>query len=132
MPRFVVLRHETSPGTHFDFMVETGAVLKTWALAEPPRPGVEIEATPLADHRPAYLDYEGPISGDRGSVTRWDSGQYTVERQTATQWTLRLAGEKLHGTLTLHCMDQDPHKWFFRFVEQADPKDSRNSDFGEH
>ena len=73
----------------------------------------------LADHRLAYLDYEGPISGERGSVTRWDEGQYAVEQQTATQWVLLLAGEKLQGTVTLYCLADDLEKWFFRFVEQT-------------
>ncbi len=118
MPRFVVLRHERPPAVHFDFMLEAGDVLKTWALPQPPRPGLEMECAALADHRLAYLDYEGPISGDRGSVTRWDHGQYTVERQTATQWVLDLTGQKLDGTATLHGPVDDPKKWFFRFVER--------------
>ncbi len=29
----------------------------------------------LANHRPAYLDFEGPISGDRGFVTRVARGE---------------------------------------------------------
>ena len=52
-------------------MLEAGDVLKTWALPQPPQPGVEMECTALADHRLAYLDYEGPLSGNRGAVTRW-------------------------------------------------------------
>ena len=40
------------------------------SLSEPPPVGVEIECRLLADHRLAYLDYEGPISGGRGSVAR--------------------------------------------------------------
>jgi hypothetical protein len=119
MPRFVVLRHETPRATHFDFMIETGAVLKTWALAEPPRPDEEIEATPLADHRLAYLDYEGPVSGDRGTVSRWDRGQYAFQQQTALQWVLSLAGEKLRGTITLCCVAADAEQWLVRFVEQS-------------
>ena len=43
---------------------------------------VEMDAEVLPDHRLAYLDYEGPISGDRGSVTRWDRGTYDVEHQS--------------------------------------------------
>jgi hypothetical protein len=118
MPRFVVLHHESSRATHFDFMLEAGEVLKTWSLPQPPRSGVEMECMALADHRLAYLDYEGPISGDRGSVTRWDYGEYTVERQTASQWVLHMAGEKLAGTVTLHSSSEDPHEWCFRFVER--------------
>ena len=98
-------------------MLEAGDVLKTWALPQPPQPGVEMEAAPLADHRLAYLDYEGPISGDRGSVTRWDRGEYTIERQTPTQWVLSLAGQQLQGTATLDGSDVDPDQWRFRFIE---------------
>jgi hypothetical protein len=116
MPRFVVLRHESPHGVHFDFMLEAGDVLKTWALPQPPQPGVEMECMALADHRLAYLDYEGPLSGDRGTVTRWDYGEYTVERQTAMQWVLDMAGDKIRGTATLHSPAVDPDKWFFRFV----------------
>jgi hypothetical protein len=82
MPRFVVLRHVTPPGhdrpTHGDFMLECGGALRTWALAEPPSPGRTIAAEELPDHRLAYLDYEGEVSGGRGSVTRWDAGTYEV------------------------------------------------------
>ncbi len=120
MPRFVILRHESSHATHFDFMLEASEVLKTWALPQPPRSGIETECTALADHRRAYLDYEGPISGDRGAVTRWDYGESTIERQTATQWVLDLAGEKLVGTVTLHSSTEYPNKWCFRFVERPD------------
>jgi hypothetical protein len=116
MPRFVVLRHEGPHGVHFDFMLEAGDVLKTWALPQPPQPGLEMECTALADHRLAYLDYEGPLSGDRGAVTRWDCGEYTVERQTPTQWVLDLAGDKIRGTATLHGPAADADKWLFRFV----------------
>ena len=33
-------------------------------------------ATRLVDHRGIYLDYQGPILGNRGSVSRLDAGQY--------------------------------------------------------
>ncbi len=82
MPRFVVLRHETPPGherpTHWDFMLEAGGVLRTWALAEAPCRGRAIAAEELAEHRLAYLEYEGDVSGGRGSVVRWDAGTYEV------------------------------------------------------
>ncbi len=104
MPRYVILRHETPQGVHFDFMLEAGDMLKTWSLGEPPRPGVEIECQALPDHRLAYLDYEGPVSGGRGSVTRWDHGTYVLERQSEAEWAIELAGERLAGKATL-CRD---------------------------
>ena len=39
MPRFVILRHDKPRGEHFDFMLEAGDVLKTWALALAPGSG---------------------------------------------------------------------------------------------
>ncbi|MHC4102453.1 MAG: hypothetical protein ACYSW1_16415 [Planctomycetota bacterium] len=40
--------------------------------------GQRIEAVRLADHRPAYLAYEGPVSGDRGTVKRLARGTAAV------------------------------------------------------
>ena len=34
--------------------------------------GILAEALP--DHRLFYLDYEGPVTGGRGTVIQWDSG----------------------------------------------------------
>jgi hypothetical protein len=95
MPRFVVLRHDSPQGVHYDLMLEVGGGLRTWSLPEPPVAGVEFECRLLADHRLAYLDYEGPISGGRGTVTRWDRGTYEIQQQSDCQWAVALAGEKL-------------------------------------
>lgn len=51
--------------------------LQTWALTEAPCLDRQIYADALPPHRTEYLDYEGPISGDRGEVTRWIEGTYT-------------------------------------------------------
>jgi hypothetical protein len=117
MPRFVVLRHDDPRGEHFDLMLECGAALKTWALPEPPQPGLEIECTALADHRLAYLEYQGPVSGGRGAVTRWDSGEYAVERQSDSEWVVSLAGRKLAGTTTLCREKESSNQWRFHLAE---------------
>jgi hypothetical protein len=113
MPRFVILRHENPHDVHFDFMLEAGGVLKTWALTQPPEAGVEMPCEALADHRAAYLDYEGPISGGRGSVTRWDRGTYSVRRQSDAEWVVELAGERLAGKVTLRRESDDAKRWQF-------------------
>ena len=92
--RFVVLEHD-HPTLHWDLMLEVDGVLKTWRLASPPTIGV-ISAQPIADHRIAYLDYEGPISGGRGTVHRWDRGTYAVEREE-----FLMAGSRLKGRIVL-------------------------------
>ena len=114
MPRYVILRHETAGGVHFDFMLEMGVMLKT--LPRAPAAGVEIDCEALADHRLAYLTYEGPISGDRGSVTRWDRGTYELEHQSESELALLLTGEKLIGHVALrHPPDAENH-WRLYFL----------------
>ncbi len=79
MPKFVILLHRAEPGDktqidHWDLMIErpdskgreTG--LLTWSFHKPPVDGLQCEAKRLPEHRSLYLDYEGPISGGRGSV----------------------------------------------------------------
>src|ERR1700755_874015 len=76
MPRFAILEHD-HPLLHWDFLLETGDVLRTWRLQAPPPPGCRLSAEPLAPHRKLYLDYEGPVSGNRGQVKRFDGGTFT-------------------------------------------------------
>jgi hypothetical protein len=111
VPRFVILCHKSPQGAHFDLMLESGGVLKTWALPQPPQAGVEMTCEALSDHRLAYLDYEGPISGGRGDVSRWDRGTFVIERQNDAQWVVELAGEKLAGKAVLRRSADDPRQW---------------------
>jgi hypothetical protein len=101
MPRFVILEHD-HPVLHWDLMLEDGEVLRTWRLAAPPGPGTAIAAEALPDHRKHYLDYEGPVGGGRGTVRRWDRGEYTgAPALAAGAVVVTLAGERLRGTATL-------------------------------
>lgn len=79
MPRYVILQHLLPAGSgrpsHYDVMLEQQGALLTWAVAELPRAGLQTTAIKLPDHRLAYLDYEGPISGDRGQVHRVRAGE---------------------------------------------------------
>lgn len=73
--RFAVLRHEVAPGdVHRDLLIEGApeGKLVTWKLAGPlpARAGEHVAAERSFDHRALYLDYEGEISGGRGTVTR--------------------------------------------------------------
>ncbi len=111
MPRFAILLHESPQGLHWDLLLESGDVLNAWSLPQPPEPGVEMTCRGLADHRPMYLDYEGPVSGDRGTVTRWDHGSYQIVRRDETQWVVDFSGEKLSGLATLEQVADDPQQW---------------------
>ena len=119
MPRYVILRHEmplsAHRSAHWDLMFETGGVLATWALAELPESGQEMPAERLADHRIDYLDFEGSVSDNRGTVTRWDTGQYRVESQTPAAWQIIVRGGRLDGQLMLRAVAEEPRRWTIRF-----------------
>jgi len=123
MPRFVVLCHEpgsnSSAARHWDFMLEQGGQLRTWALTAEPVAGatsVTIPARQLADHRLAYLDYEGEISGGRGSVSRWDSGTFEGVSEDDLEVIVTLSGARLRGTVFLARPESSAVDWVFHFV----------------
>ena len=97
MPRTVVLRHDLPDGSHhYDWLIEPmGSAaapagdataesdrreLIAWRLPDAPdtSAGTSITADRLPPHRRRYLDYEGPISGDRGRVRRIAQGQAEI------------------------------------------------------
>jgi hypothetical protein len=98
--RFVLLEHEWI-GIHWDFMLERDGVLKTWALDALPAAGPEREARHLPDHRTAYLEYEGPVSHNRGWVRRIDEGVYTEIEWADDLVRVRLEGRQLVGEVLL-------------------------------
>jgi DNA polymerase Ligase (LigD) len=100
VPRFVVLTHD-HPHPHWDLMLEAGGRLRTWRLERPPMAGESVAAQAIGDHRTAYLDYEGPVSGGRGTVARWDAGTYAVESEEEGRLRLRLEGGRLSGPAEL-------------------------------
>jgi len=79
--RYVVLRHEGIPDAHFDLMFETepGSMLQTWRLTDWPVRSVE-PATRIRDHRRAFLDFQGDLTGGRGMVIRIDEGTCTLHQ----------------------------------------------------
>ena len=91
--RYVVLRHEGIAEPHFDLMFEfePDLPLRTWQ--SPVWPITKrTRLTPLAPHRPAYLDYEGPVSGGRGHVRRVAGGTFTFETPRPGMWEIVLSG----------------------------------------
>lgn len=73
--RFAILRHD-HPFLHWDLLLEAGPVATTWRLLRPPLDRELIAAELLPDHRLLYLEYEGPVSGNRGCVRRVAGGQF--------------------------------------------------------
>lgn len=92
-------------------MLQSGDVLRTWALAELPQVSSRnhcVDAERLADHRLEYLEYEGPVSGDRGTVRRVDAGTFETLFETSDCWEIRLNGSVLSGSLAL-CRAKESH-----------------------
>jgi hypothetical protein len=98
--RFVVLHHQLPAAgerpSHFDLMLEQVDGLRTYALSQwpPDRRPQSVLALPIHDRR--YLDYEGPVSHDRGTVRRIASGTYRsfgdlpVGSNAGERWTILL------------------------------------------
>jgi len=121
MPRYVVLRHETESGSHWDFMLQRGPALSTWALPQAPDSAQPVIAESLPDHRLTYLDYEGPLSGGRGAVSRWDRGTFEIEQETSTELRVNLIGERLCGRVCLRRLPDQPQRWQFSYAPAPRP-----------
>lgn len=115
MPRFVLLLHDW-PALHWDFLVEAGESLRAWRLLSEPRAGSDIPAEPNFPHRLAYLDYEGPVSGGRGTVSRWDFGTCDWLADEPDGAELDLWGAKLRGRVVIRAAGEG---WVFRLTGPA-------------
>jgi len=100
--KFVLLEHRWR-GVHWDFMLETapGGPLRTWAVDAEVVAGLDLPARALSDHRAAYLDYEGPVTGGRGEVRRVDGGTFDRLEWNDDRVRVRLRGDQLRGMAEL-------------------------------
>jgi hypothetical protein len=114
--RFVILEHD-HPFFHWDLMLEVPTVdlLWTWRLLEDPATSGAIAAERLSDHRRRYLDFEGPIGGNRGSVTRWDGGSYELlGEESDGSLLLEFRGARRQGVA---CLVPREQRWVLEFQE---------------
>jgi len=115
MLRFVVHEHAAAR-LHYDFRLEIGGVLKSWAIPKGPsmNPAERRLAVMVPDHVLEYIDFEGIIPKGMygaGAVVVWDMGEFipldTADPQAAlTQGKLsfELKGKKLKGGFALALM----------------------------
>ncbi len=111
---FVILKHSRFGPTHYDFMLESGDALSTWRLSSIPanlKIDEHMPAVRLADHRRAYLEYEGQLSGGRGEVRTADRGEYRTLRRTTDAWEVALAGESTRGRFALRRNPAGAQDW---------------------
>lgn len=104
-PVFVVQKHKATH-LHYDFRIEKGGVLKSWAVPkEPPiEEGIKRLAVQVEDHELGYENFEGDIpegSYGAGSVEIWDNGGYLPVKYNKNEIIIDLDGKKLKG---LYCL----------------------------
>ncbi|MCH2201461.1 MAG: hypothetical protein MK102_05805 [Fuerstiella sp.] len=115
--QFVILEHD-HPFLHWDFLIEDGAGLASWRLHETPEIGTSIPATALKLHRRHYLTWEGPVSGDRGSVQRrfWGFLELSERWPRVSEWpglTLRVLDSPLAEQCRLILNSDETLYWEF-------------------
>lgn len=118
--RFAILRHSRSEETHWDFLLDLPgrARLATWRIDTDPLQwfaGEKKEFTAivraLPDHRRVYLTFEGPVSGDRGTVQRVDSGAALLFQTGDQKTQVELRGARLHVRISLLRDSDHPDLW---------------------
>jgi hypothetical protein len=113
MLRFVVLEHDY-PNLHWDLMLETEGLLRTWRMSAPLHSCNDLAAVSSFDHRLLYLDYEGPISDNRGRVVCRERGTFVWLTQSTDAIEARLEGERIRGILRLERTEADHWHGEFR------------------
>ncbi len=117
---FVILHHTLPDGSsHWDLCLDQGENLATWQLLEDPAGFasdriVEIPARRIADHRREYLDYQGPISGGRGHVTRIDRGSFRTSVRRPDLWRIQIEGCILIGNYEIVSGDDSGQRCVLR------------------
>jgi bifunctional non-homologous end joining protein LigD len=109
---FVIQKHDATR-LHYDFRLEIGGVLASWAVPKGPSldPSVRRLAIRTEDHPIEYADFEGVIpEGEYGAgpVMVWDKGTYSPENDLSPEEQLArgeinivLNGIKLRGGFVL-------------------------------
>ena len=105
LPRFVVQLHDATT-LHFDFRLQAGDVLRSWAVPRGPSldPAVRRLAVPVEDHTLAAGEFEGVHEGQvrgSGAVIIWDEGTAEMVRDEPGHVSFVLHGRKLTGGFAL-------------------------------
>jgi len=129
LSRFVVQRHDASR-LHYDFRLELGGVLKSWAVPKGPSMNPEDKrlAVMVEDHPVSYIHFEGEIPEGNygaGTVEVWDKGAFIpVDKdleKISEQQALKdldkgelkffLKGDNLEGGFVLVRFKKDDKNW---------------------
>ncbi|MGZ6469430.1 MAG: non-homologous end-joining DNA ligase, partial [Bdellovibrionota bacterium] len=107
---YVIQEHHASH-LHYDFRLESGGTLKSWAVPKGPSldPKVKRLAVEVEDHPISYAKFEGDIPKGEyggGNVVVWDYGSWIPSGNVNSalkkgHLDFELQGEKLQGKWTL-------------------------------
>lgn len=121
---FVIQKHWASH-LHFDFRLESGGVLKSWAVPKGiPGLGEKRLAMMVEDHPLDYRDFEGIIPEGNygaGTVMVWDNGAYEIKdnqplssKINKGDFSFKLYGQKIQGEFSLVKLKKsDKNEWLF-------------------
>jgi DNA ligase D-like protein (predicted 3'-phosphoesterase) len=143
-PRFVIQKHDAT-ALHYDFRLEAGGALKSWAVPKGPStdPRDKRLAMPTEDHPLEYIDFEGLIPDRQygaGPVIVWDTGSYrnlteedgaevpveeAVDGGHVKVW---LEGKKIRGGYSLRRtrIGDDREKWLLVKLKDEEADARRN------
>lgn len=142
--QFVIQMHDAQ-NLHFDFRLQIGEVLASWAVPKGPStdPDVKRLAIRTEDHPLGYGNFEGVIPEDQyggGTVLIWDRGDFKnlrlekkvdgadLEKSLAEGMIeVWLKGQKLQGGYVLiRTSEGNQEKWLIKKMEDEEADARRN------
>ena len=106
-----VVQHHTNGRDHFDLMIEYGESLLTWQVSalnlKLLLDGNRVEVKRIHEHRREFLSYEGLISGNRGSVKIFDSGECKSVLFDKDIIELKMRGSIFKGIIRVQKLEND-------------------------
>ena len=120
MPIFVVQFHKATHD-HYDFRLESGGVLKSWAIPKQPPLGIGLKrlAIQVEDHAKSYANFHGEIKEGygKGTVQIWDKGNYSLESKKPSKIVFNLQGKKMKGKYVLLKTDYGKDSWLLMKIK---------------
>lgn len=125
--RFVIQKHAASH-LHYDFRLEMGGALKSWAVPKgiPTDLGVKRSAFAVEDHPLGYMKFEGTIPKGQyggGTVMVWDIGTYQILGGSYETGNLKLwlEGKKLKGEWHMFKIRSEENKPVWLIAKSGKP-----------
>jgi bifunctional non-homologous end joining protein LigD len=107
--RFVIQKH-MARREHYDFRLQVGRVLVSWAIPKQPVDDSEVKrlAIKVEDHPLSYIHFEGTIPAGNygaGTVMVWDLGYYYLDEEKHIPSPEEVRQKIKKGHLKLFCRE---------------------------